>query len=102
MENMPYVPATLFCATKTAELSTSLTVSAPEVVSTAFVCASDTAAELTTAASLVLVIVTWTVLVVPSDVLMVKRTDTDWPTFRLSYAHVALYVHVPSAALENV
>src|SRR5258708_14300899 len=79
MENVPFAPATLLCATNVSGLSTSVTVSIPDVVNGALVSASDTVAELTTAASLVPLIVTCTVLVVPSAEATVNLSDTDWP-----------------------
>ena len=51
---------------------------------------SATVAELSTAASLVPLMVTWTVELVPSAVATVKVSDTDWPTFRLSNALLAV------------
>src|SRR5258708_8993377 len=77
IENVPFVPATLLCTTKVCALSTSLMLSLPAVVSAAFVSASDTLAELRTAASLVPLIVTCTVLVVPSEEATVNLSDTD-------------------------
>ena len=68
----------------------SVTDSVPDVVSGALVSASDTVAELRTAASFVPLIVTWTVLVVPSADATVKVSDTDWPTFRLSNTLLAV------------
>src|SRR5260221_5307986 len=102
MENVPFAPATLLCATNVSGLSTSVTVSTPDVVKGELVSASDTVAELTTAASLVPLIVTCTVLVVPSAAATVNVSDTDWPTLRLSNALLAVYVHAPLAAIENV
>ena len=84
------VPATFVCGTKVCALSTSETVSVPPVVSDALVSASATVAELSTAASFVPLIVTWTVEVVPSAEATVKVSDTDWPTFRLSKALLAV------------
>src|SRR5258706_10665771 len=101
MENVPFAPATLLCGTKVCASSTSDTVSMPPVVSGALVSATDTVAELTTAASLVPLIVTCTVLVVPSAEATVNVSDTDWPTFRLSNALFAVYVQAPFAAIEN-
>ena len=80
----------MVCDTKVCALSTSVTVKLPEVLSTAPVSVSDTAAELRTAASLVPLIVTCTVLVVPSAEATVKVSDTDWPTLRLSNALLAV------------
>ncbi len=90
IENVPFVPATLVCGTNVCALSTSLTVSVPPVASGALVSARATVAELKTAASLVPLIVTWTVLVVPSAEATVKVSATDWPTFRLSKAEFAV------------
>ena len=86
MENVPLVPATLVCGTNVCALSTSETVSVPPVVSGALVSANATVAELRTAASLVPLIVTCTVVVVPSAELTVKVSATDCPTLRLSKA----------------
>ena len=54
------------------------------------VSASATVAELSTAASLVPLMVTCTMLVVPSAEATVNVSDTDWPTFRLSNAEFAV------------
>src|SRR5437899_13102837 len=102
MENVPFAPATLVCGTNVWALSTSDTVSVPPVLSAALVSESATVAELSTAASLVPLIVTCTVLVVPSAEATVKVSDNDWPTFRLSNALLAVYVQAPLAAMENV
>ena len=59
-------------------------------MSAALVSDSATVAELNTAASLVPLMVTCTVLVVPSAEATVKLSDTDWPTFRLSNALFAV------------
>ena len=80
----------MLCGTNAWTSSGSETVSAPPAVRAAFVSLSTTLAELTTAASLVPVIVTCTVLVVPSDEATANVSDTDWPTFRLSYALFAV------------
>ena len=90
MENVPFAPATLVCAIYEAGLSTSVTVSVPPVVCGALVSVRVTAALETTAASLVPWIVTCTVLVVPSTEATVKVSETDWPTFRLSNALLAV------------
>ncbi len=90
MEKLPLVPARFVCGTNVCALSTSLTVSVPPVVSGALVSARTTVAELTTAASLVPLMVTCTLLVVPSAEATVKLSDTDWPTFRLSKALLAV------------
>ena len=58
-------------------MSTSDTVRLPAALSGALVSASVSVAELTTAASFVPLIVTWTLLVVPSAVLTVKVSETD-------------------------
>ena len=84
------VPATLVCTTKVAGLSTSLMVNVPPVVSGALVSAKATVAELRIAASLVPLIVTCTVVVVPSALATVNVSETDWPTFRLSNALFAV------------
>src|SRR3954468_5778783 len=102
MENVPYVPATLDCATNDCALSTSEMLSVPPVASGAFVSASTSVADERTAASLVPVIVTWTVELVPSAVDTENVSDTDCPTFRLSSALFAVYVQVPLAASEKV
>src|SRR5712691_8775195 len=102
MENVPLAPATLVCGTKVCALSTSDTVSVPPVVSGALVSARATVADETIAASLVPLIVTCTVLVVPSAEATVKVSETDWPTLRLSNALLAAYVQAPLAAIENV
>ena len=54
------------------------------------VSARATVAELNTAASLVPLIVTCTALVVPSAEATVKLSETDWPTFKLSNALLAV------------
>ena len=90
IENVPFAPTTLVCGTNVCALSTSVTVSVPPVVSAALVSESTTVAELSTAASLVPLIVTCTVLVVPSAEATVKVSDTDWPRFRLSNALLAV------------
>ena len=90
IENVPFAPATLVCGTNVCALSTSTTLSVPPVVSGAFVSARTTVAELTTAASLVPLMVTCTVLVVPSAEATVNVSDTDWPTLRLSKALFAV------------
>src|SRR4051795_12244160 len=102
MENVPYVPATFVCATKDAGLSTSDAVRVPPVLSGALVSVSVTAALEITAASLVPLIVTCTVPVVPSRLATVKVSDTDCPALRLAEAADALYFHPPLAASENV
>ena len=86
---MPFAPTTLVCATNVCALSASVTVSVPPVVSGALVSESATVAELNTAASFVPLMVTCTVLVVPSAEATVKLSDTDWPTLRLSNALLA-------------
>ena len=73
----------MLCATNVCGLSTSEMVSVPPVDSGALVSLSTALAELSTAASLVPLIVTCTVVVVPSAADTVKVSDTDWPTFRL-------------------
>ncbi len=90
MEKTPYAPATFVCGTKVSALSTSDTVKVPPVVSGALVSAKATVAELSTAASFVPLIVTCTVLVVPSEEATVNVSETDWPTFRLSKALLAV------------
>ena len=80
----------MVCATKICGLSTSETVSIPPVVSGTSVSASVTVAELTTAASFVPLMVTCTVLVVPSAAATVNVSDTDWPALRLSNALLAV------------
>src|SRR6267378_2795204 len=102
MENVPLAPATLVCATKVCALSTSETVSVPPVLNAALVSESATVAALSTAASLVPLIVTCTLVVVPSADATVKLSDTDWPTLRLLNALLAVYVQAPFAAIENV
>ncbi len=67
-----------------------MTVKLPEVLSTAPLSVSATVAELRTAASLVPLMVTCTVLVVPSAEATVNVSDTDWPRFRLSNALLAV------------
>ena len=84
------VPATFVCGTKVCALSTSETVSAPPVVSGALVSASATVAELSTAASLVPLMVTCTMLVVPSAEATVNVSETDWPRLRLSNVLLAV------------
>ena len=54
------------------------------------VSANVVAALDSTAASFVPLIVTCTVLVVPSAEATVKLSETDWPTFRLSKALLAV------------
>ena len=90
IENVPFVPATFICGMKVCGLSTSETVNVPPVVSGALVSLSVTAVLESTAASLVPLIVTCTVLVVPSAEATVKVSDTDCPTFRLSNALFAV------------
>ena len=80
------MPATFVCGTNVCALSTSEMVSVPPVVSGASVSASVTVAEESTAASLVPLTVTCTVLVVPSAAATMNVSDTDWPTLRLSSA----------------
>ncbi len=63
-----------------------MTLKVPLAAKGALVSVSDTVAALNTAASLVPLIVTCTLLVVPSAEATVKVSDTDWPTFRLSNA----------------
>src|SRR3989441_155225 len=102
MEKVPFAPATLVCAIYEAGLSTSVTVSVPPVVCGALVSVRVTAALETTAASLVPWIVTCTVVVVPSAAATVNVSDTVCPTFRLSNAEFAVYVHAPFAAIEKL
>ena len=90
MEKTPLAPATLVCGTKVCALSTSVTVNVPPVVSGALVSARATVADETIAASLVPLIVTCTLVVVPSAEATVNVSDTDWPTFRLSNALFAV------------
>src|SRR5258708_2068218 len=90
MENVPFAPATLVCGTKVCALSASDTVSVPPVVSGALVSDSATVADESTAASFVPLIVTCTVLVVPSAEATVNVSDTDCPTLRLSNALLAV------------
>ena len=71
-------------------MSTSETVKVPPVVSGALVSDSATVADDRTAASLVPLIVTCTVVVVPSAEATVNVSDTDCPTFRLSKALFAV------------
>src|SRR5258708_6051122 len=99
--NVPFGPATFVCGTNVCALSTSDMVSVPPVVSGALVSDRATVAELSTAASLVPLIVTFTVVVVPSAEATVKVSDTDWPTLRLSNAPLAGEVHAPLAAIEK-
>src|SRR5260221_14784242 len=89
MERVRFARATFVCGTRAGALSTSLTVSVPPVVSAALVSVNVVAALESTAASLVPLMVTCTVLVVPSAEATVKLSDTDWPTFRLSQELVA-------------
>ena len=77
IENVPFAPTTLVCGTNVCALSTSLTVSVPPVVSGALVSAKATVADESTAASLVPLIVTCTVDVVPSAERTVNVSDTD-------------------------
>ena len=70
-------PATFVCGTKVCALSTSDTVSVPPVLSAALVSARAAVAELSTAASLVPLMLTCTVLVVPSADATEKVSDTD-------------------------
>src|SRR5205814_831524 len=90
IENVPFRPATFVCGTKVCALSRSETVSVPPVDSAALVSLSATAALESTAASLVPLIDTCTVLVVPSTAETVNVSDTDWPTFRFSNALLAI------------
>ena len=90
MENVPFVPATFVCGTNVCALSTSETVSAPPVLSGALVSDSATVADDRTAASFVPLIVTWTVVVVPSAEATVNVSDADCPTFKLANALFAV------------
>src|SRR5258706_812069 len=101
MENVPLAPATFVCGTKVWALSTSETVSVPPVLSTALVSDSATVADDTTAASFVPLMVTCTVLVVPSADATVNESDTDWPTVRLSNALLAAQIPAPFTAMAN-
>ncbi len=80
----------MVCATKVWGLSTSVTVKVPPVTSGALISVSATAVAESTAASLLPLIVTCTVLVVPSAEATAKMSDTDWPTLRLSNALFAV------------
>src|SRR5258708_26818317 len=102
MENVPLVPVTFVCGTKACALSPSDTASVPPVVSAALVSDSATVADDKTAASLVPLIVTCTLLVVPSAEATVNVSETDCPTLRLSDALFALYVQAPFAAIEKL
>ena len=103
IENVPFAPATFVCATYVCALSTSGAVSVPPVVSAAFVSARLTVTRRTHHRR----------IVGPVDRHLHRArrpvrarhrelSDTDWPTFRLSNAEFAVYVQVPSAAIENV
>ena len=74
---MPFVPATFVCGAKACALSTSDTVNVPPVVSGALVSDRATVADESAAASFVPLIVTCTVLVVPSAEATVNVSDTD-------------------------
>src|SRR5258708_2731780 len=102
MDNVPFVLATFVCGTHVCALSTSDSASVPPVVSGALVSDSVTVADESTAASLVPLIVTCTVVVVPSAEATVNVSDTDWPTLRLSNALLAVYVQAPFAPIYNV
>ena len=78
------MPATFDWATNVCALSTSVMVSVPPVDNGALVSLSTALAELSTAASLVPLIATCTVVVVPSAADTVNVSETDWPTLRLS------------------
>src|SRR5258706_16330626 len=101
MEKTPLAPATLVCATKVAALSTSVIVSVPPVLSAALVSDSVTAALEMTAALFEPLIVTCTVLVVPSADATVKLSDTDWPTLRLTKLLLAEEGRGATAASDN-
>jgi len=90
MLKCPLVPAVADCATKVAGLSTSVMVNVPPVVSGALVSSKATTALERIAASLVPLIVTCTLVVVPSALATVKVSETDWPTFRLSKTEFAV------------
>src|SRR5260221_3745649 len=102
MENPPWARATLVCATKLAALPGSVIVSVPPVLSAALVSDSVTAALEMTAALFEPLIVTCTVLVVPSADATVKLSDTDWPTLRLAKVLVAVEVQAAFAAIQDV
>ena len=84
------LPTTSVWATNVSSLSTSLIVRVPPVVSAAFVSFSATIALDSTAVSLVPLIVTLTVVVVPSVAATVKVSSTESPTFRVSNASFAV------------
>src|SRR2546426_12829171 len=98
MENVPLVPAIFVCGTKVCALSTSLTVSVPPVVNGALVSARVTVAELSTAASFVPLIVTCTVLVVPSADATVKVDGKGGLSGRRANVGCARYVKEKLAA----
>src|SRR5688572_7168420 len=101
-ENVPFVPATFVCATNVSALSTSAFVSVPPVVSGASVSSRLTAADESTASSLVPLIVSSTVVLVPSAAVTVIWSDTESPTFSPPNALFAVYVHTPALVTENV
>ena len=71
------MPATFDCVKNVWALSTSVMVSVPPVDNGALVSVSTALAELSTAASFVPLIVTCTVVVVPSAADTVNVSDTD-------------------------
>ena len=99
MLKRPLVPAILVCAIKTAGLSTSVIVSVPPVDKGAFVSSRFTVALDKTAASFVPLIVTVTLVSVPSAALTLNVSDTLWPTFKLSNALFAVYVQLPAVSM---
>src|SRR5205823_4553731 len=100
--NLPFVRSAERRAGKVGALSTSLIVSVPEVVIAASVSSTDTTSELTTAASLVPLIVTRTYVGVPSAASTVNWSDTESPTFSVSNAEFAVYVHAPFVPIVNL
>jgi hypothetical protein len=79
----PFAPATSLCTIKAASLSTSRMLSVPLALNATSVSVNTTLAEPRTAASLLPLMVTCTVVVVPSALATVKLSLTLWPSLRL-------------------
>ena len=89
IDRLPFVPIKV-SARKPAALSTSVAVSVPVICTGALVSAAlPLATPVITAPSLVPLIVTLTVVAVPSADLTVKVSEADWPTLRPLNASLA-------------
>ncbi|MCY1303609.1 hypothetical protein D9M70_533240 [compost metagenome] len=99
MLKLPYWPATLFCTWKVAALSTSLMVRVPPVVSGASDSVRATAALLSTAASLLPLMVTVTLVVVPSAPVTTKVSVSESSVFSSLKAELATKVQLPAASM---